>query len=111
MVLSKMKAAVAAFFDLPLEEKKKHSMAENDLQGYGQAYVVSEQQKLDWGDLFFLITCPLEDRNMKYLPTTYPGFRYVMKYIYTSLITYSPHSITVCDRQKKLDRYTFKKLF
>ncbi|EXB65269.1 Protein SRG1 [Morus notabilis] len=75
MVLSKMKAAVAAFFDLPLEEKKKYSMAENDLQGYGQAYVVSEQQKLDWGDLFFLITCPLEDRNMKYLPTTLPGFR------------------------------------
>lgn len=72
-----MKAAVAAFFDLPLEEKKKHAMAENDVQGYGQAYVASEHQKLDWCDLSFLITQPPECRNLKYWPTTLPGFKYV----------------------------------
>lgn len=70
-----MKAAVAAFFDLPLEEKKKYSMLENDLHGYGQAYVVSEDQKLDWGDLIFLVTCPVEARNMKYWPNKVPGFK------------------------------------
>lgn len=76
-VLDGMKAAVAAFFDLSLEEKKRYAMPENDLQGYGQAYVVSEQQKLDWGDLIFLMTRPIEDRNMKYWPTAVPGFKYV----------------------------------
>ncbi|XVF23936.1 hypothetical protein REPUB_Repub13aG0083000 [Reevesia pubescens] len=28
-------------------------MAANDIQGYGQMYVVSEQQKLDWCDMAF----------------------------------------------------------
>ncbi|PON45820.1 Isopenicillin N synthase-like [Parasponia andersonii] len=69
-----MKAALAAFSNLPLEEKK-YSMAKNDLQGYGEAYVVSEEQKLDWGDSITLMTCPLEARNMKYRPNTLPGFK------------------------------------
>lgn len=76
-VLGDKKTAVAEFFDLPLEEKKKYSMPENDLHGYGQAYVVSEDQTLDWGDLIYLVTRPSADRNMKYWPTTIPGFKYV----------------------------------
>lgn len=74
-VLQKMKTAVAAFFELPLEEKKKYSMAENDLQGYGQGYVVSDQQKLDWGDLIFLLTLPNKYKKMKYWPVTVTGFK------------------------------------
>ncbi|PON45822.1 Oxoglutarate/iron-dependent dioxygenase [Parasponia andersonii] len=74
-VLRDMKAAVAEFFSLSLDEKKKYSMPENDLQGYGQAYVVSKEQKLDWGDLIFLMTSPLEARNMKYWPNSVPGFK------------------------------------
>lgn len=76
-VLHNIKTAVEAFFDLPLEEKKKYAMAENDIQGYGQAYVVSEHQKLDWCDLTFLITQPPEYRNFKYWPSTIPSFKYV----------------------------------
>lgn len=78
-VLTKMKAAVVDFFDLPLLEKKKYAMAANDLQGYGQGYVVSEDQKLDWNDLLFLITLPPNFRNIKYWPLTIPGFKYVNK--------------------------------
>lgn len=77
-VLQKMKASVAAFFELPLEEKKKYSMAENDLQGYGQRYVVSDQQKLDWADLIFLWTQPNRYKKMKYWPLVVPGFRYLL---------------------------------
>ena len=76
-VLLKMKAAMAAFFELPLEEKKKYAQAGNDFQGYGQAYVVSEEQKLDWCDMVFLITLPPEIRNLKYWPDTVTGFKYV----------------------------------
>ncbi|PSR93124.1 hypothetical protein CEY00_Acc27734 [Actinidia chinensis var. chinensis] len=74
-VLTKMKAAVEAFFALPLVEKQKYAMAANDLQGYGQGYVVSDQQKLDWNDLMFLMTLPNKYRNFKYWPTTIPGFK------------------------------------
>nr|GMC63710.1 protein SRG1 [Ipomoea batatas] len=74
-VLRNMKAAVASFFELPVEDKKKYAMAENDLQGYGQGYVVSDQQKLDWNDLMFLVTLPPKYRNMKYWPSTLSGFK------------------------------------
>ncbi|XP_022748497.1 protein SRG1-like [Durio zibethinus] len=74
-VLHKMKTAVAAFFELPLKEKKKYAMAANDLQGFGQAYVVSEEQKLDWNDMIFLNTLPPEKRNFKFWPVTSPGFK------------------------------------
>lgn len=72
-----MKAAAAAFFELPPEEKKMYSMASNDLQGYGQAYVVSEQQKLDWSDILFLMTLPIKDRKLNYWPTRVTDFMYV----------------------------------
>ncbi|KAE8702589.1 hypothetical protein F3Y22_tig00110482pilonHSYRG00406 [Hibiscus syriacus] len=74
-VLLNMKAAVAAFFELPLQEKNKYVQAGTDFQGYGQQYVVSEEQKLDWCDMMFLITLPPEIRNLKYWPHTIPGFK------------------------------------
>ncbi|XP_073137738.1 protein LATERAL BRANCHING OXIDOREDUCTASE 1-like [Henckelia pumila] len=73
--IPKMKASVAAFFALPLAEKKKYAMAANDIQGYGQGYVVSEDQKLDWNDLIFLMTLPSDMRNIKYWPLTIPSFK------------------------------------
>ena len=76
-LLHKIKRAEAAFFNLSLEEKKKYAMAENDIQGYGQAFVVSEEQKLDWCDMNFLITYPPEQKNLKYWPLTVLGFKYV----------------------------------
>ncbi|XP_057804045.1 protein SRG1-like [Salvia miltiorrhiza] len=74
-VLRKMKAAMADFFDLPLSEKKRYGMAANDIEGYGQGYVVSEDQKLDWNDLLFLITLPATSRRFKYWPLTIPAFK------------------------------------
>lgn len=76
-VLSNVQAAVARFFDLSLEEKSKYSMAKDDIQGYGQVFVVSEEQKLDWNDMLFLVTRPIEYRNMEYWPVEIPGFKYV----------------------------------
>lgn len=76
-VLTKMKSVIAEFFELPLSEKKKYAMPENDIHGYGQAHVVSEDQKLDWNDALVLRTLPDNLRNMKYWPLSIPGFKYV----------------------------------
>ncbi|KAH6805669.1 hypothetical protein C2S51_030500 [Perilla frutescens var. frutescens] len=84
-VLTRMKAAMADFFDLPLSEKKKYGMATNDVQGYGQGYVVSDDQKLDWNDLLFLIAMPPESRNIKYWPLTIPGFKEAVEEYATEL--------------------------
>nr|KJB76103.1 hypothetical protein B456_012G071800 [Gossypium raimondii] len=74
-ILEKMKAAVAAFFELPFQEKKKYAKAENEIEGYGQNFVVSEHQKLDWSDMIFLFTFPSQNRNFKFWPLSLPGFK------------------------------------
>ena len=67
---------MAGFFDLPFEQKKKYSLAENDIQGYGQPRVVSQEQKIDWYDTILLVMRPHQYRNMKYWPVEIPGFKY-----------------------------------
>ncbi|KAK1378007.1 Fe2OG dioxygenase domain-containing protein [Heracleum sosnowskyi] len=84
-VLHTMKAVVESFFELPLVEKKVYAMAHNDFQGYGQGYVVSDDQKLDWNDLLFLITSPLMYKNMKHWPNTLTGFREAVELYSTEL--------------------------
>ncbi|KAG1363190.1 S-norcoclaurine synthase 1 [Cocos nucifera] len=73
-VLQNVKCAAAKFFELPLEEKKKYSMAMNDIQGYGQVYVVSEKQKLDWADVLVMVVYPTRFRKLEYWPMTPPDF-------------------------------------
>lgn len=55
-------------------------MEGNDLQGYGQSYVVSEQQKLDWCDPMFLVTFPFEKEKFQALATQSTKFQYVILY-------------------------------
>lgn len=57
-VVEKMKDETQKFFDLPLEEKKKLEQSPGDTDGYGQLFVVSDEQKLDWADFFYLKTAP-----------------------------------------------------
>ncbi|MCE5166007.1 hypothetical protein HAX54_013960 [Datura stramonium] len=57
-VVEKMRDETKKFFDLPLEEKNKFEQSPGDTDGFGQLFVVSEEQKLDWGDLFYLKISP-----------------------------------------------------
>lgn len=53
-----MKDSAAKFFELPLEEKNKIAMPLDDMQGYGHASVVSEDQVLEWSDRLILAVHP-----------------------------------------------------
>ncbi|KAL8103899.1 hypothetical protein AgCh_028193 [Apium graveolens] len=73
-LLEKMMEATQEFFKMPLEEKKKFSQEAGDLEGYGHAFVVSEDQKLEWADLFYVCTLPLRYRKTRMfnkLPVNY----------------------------------------
>ncbi|XP_058104214.1 S-norcoclaurine synthase 1-like [Magnolia sinica] len=74
-VTEKMKADTYEFFKLPLEEKMAYSQPPNSIEGYGQAFVISEEQKLDWGDMLFLAPRPIPSRKMKFWPIHPPTFR------------------------------------
>jgi len=76
-LIQRMKDAVDEFFKLPIKEKETYAMLSNDIQGYGQAYVVSEEQTLDWGDALILFIYPDRYRNLRFWPKTPHGFKYV----------------------------------
>jgi hypothetical protein len=75
-VISNFRKDMAEFFKQPLEAKKVYSMTPGNLQGYGQHFVVSENQKLDWADLFCLVLRPIDSRDMKFWPSHPPSFRF-----------------------------------
>ncbi|XP_021721933.1 protein SRG1-like [Chenopodium quinoa] len=62
-LLETFKLEVTNFLKLPMEEKKKLWQTEDSHEGFGQLFVVSEDQKLDWCDMFFLITLPPQLRK------------------------------------------------
>nr|XP_009387721.2 PREDICTED: S-norcoclaurine synthase 1-like [Musa acuminata subsp. malaccensis] len=73
--MEKMKADIVEVFKLPLEEKKAFAQLPNSLEGYGQAFVVSDDQQLDWADMLYLVTRPLQSRNIDLWPAQPPTFR------------------------------------
>ncbi|KAK3189768.1 hypothetical protein Dsin_029329 [Dipteronia sinensis] len=68
-LLESIEMVAKDFFMLPLEEKQKYPMAPGTVQGYGQAFVFSENQKLDWCNMFALGVEPHYIRNPKLWPS------------------------------------------
>ncbi|KAG6625114.1 hypothetical protein CIPAW_16G073700 [Carya illinoinensis] len=59
-VLQNTKDVTAEFFYLPLIDKNGYSMPSDDIQGYRDAYVVSEEQTLNWSDALILVIYPTQ---------------------------------------------------
>lgn len=57
-LLEEFNAEVVKFFELPYAEKKKLWQQPDNHEGFGQLFVVSEEQKLDWSDMFYITTLP-----------------------------------------------------
>ncbi|KAE9610562.1 hypothetical protein Lal_00029684 [Lupinus albus] len=73
-LVENVKTNALEFFKLPLEEKKKFMQKEGEMEGYGQV-VVSEEQKLEWADMFLMITSPQHLRNPNLFPNIPLPFR------------------------------------
>ncbi|KAJ8766739.1 hypothetical protein K2173_007806 [Erythroxylum novogranatense] len=67
-VLESIEKVAKGFFMLPLEKKQRYPMVPGTVQGYGQAFVFSEDQKLDWCNMFALGITPHYIRNPKLWP-------------------------------------------
>lgn len=74
-LLEKMEKLAKEFFMLPLEEKEKYPMPPGGIQGYGHAFVFSEEQKLDWCNMFALGLAPAFMRKPELWPSNPPSFR------------------------------------
>ncbi|CAH8304201.1 unnamed protein product [Eruca vesicaria subsp. sativa] len=73
--LDKVKSEIQDLFNLPMEEKKKLWQQPGEIEGFGQAFVVSEEQKLDWNDMFYLTMQPVRSRKPHLLPKLPLPFR------------------------------------
>ncbi|KAJ1296230.1 hypothetical protein BS78_01G283900 [Paspalum vaginatum] len=73
-VICNFRNDMAGFFKQTLEAKKVYSMVPGNLEGYGQHFVVSENQKLDWADMFYLMLRPRDSRDMRFWPSYPPSF-------------------------------------
>ncbi|XP_021722400.1 protein SRG1-like [Chenopodium quinoa] len=62
-LLETFKEEVTNFLKLPMEEKKILWQQQDNQEGFGQLFVVSEDQKLDWCDMFYVTTLPLKLRK------------------------------------------------
>ena len=60
-----------------MEEKKKHCRDPGEMEGFGHNFVFSEEQKLDWSDVFSMLTLPVD--NPKLIANLPSNFRF---YIY-----------------------------
>ncbi|KAM0865220.1 hypothetical protein ACQ4PT_043437 [Festuca glaucescens] len=89
-VIAGVKRDTEKFFQLPLDVKNVYAQRPGDLQGYGQAFVQSNDQKLDWGDLLGLCTQPPQARDMSYWPSQPRTFR-------NSIEEYSSELMKVAD--------------
>jgi hypothetical protein len=74
-LLEKVKFDIQEFFMLPMDEKKKYWQQPGELEGFGQAFVVSEEQKLNWGDIFILVMLPIIMRKPHLFPKLPLPFR------------------------------------
>ncbi|KAJ3672099.1 hypothetical protein LUZ60_006820 [Juncus effusus] len=90
-LMDQMEELAREFFMLPLEEKEKYPMVPGTIQGYGHAFVFSEDQKLDWCNMLALGLEPAFIRNPKLWPTK-------PQLLSETLNTYSSEIRKLCQR-------------
>ncbi|KAJ9135939.1 hypothetical protein P3X46_033059 [Hevea brasiliensis] len=74
-ILEKVKLQTEEFFNLPMEEKMKFWQKPGEIEGFGQHFVTSEEQKLEWADLFYVVTLPTHLRKPHLFSNFPPSFR------------------------------------
>ncbi|KAI6705602.1 hypothetical protein NL676_008564, partial [Syzygium grande] len=65
-LLEDLRHEIEEFFKLPLSEKTKFGIRSGEVEGYGN--VTRLEEKLDWGDRFFMIINPIAKRRPHLFP-------------------------------------------
>lgn len=98
-----MKGSTEAFFALPAEAKQQFRQEAGQLEGYGQLFVVSEDQKLDWADVLYLNTQPPERRNHRFWPHSLSraldAYSAAVKHVADRLLGAMSRNLGLTDRQ------------
>lgn len=110
-LVEKVKKDTQDFFNLPMEEKENLKQVDGDLDGYGQAFVVSEEQKLDWADMFYLTTLPPYFRKQHIFSNLPQPFRGTVELYVTELKKLSLKIIDFLAKALNIDEEYIKEQF
>ncbi|XP_015967528.1 protein SRG1 [Arachis duranensis] len=77
-LVENFKKEVQQFFNLPIEKKKEFWQKPGEMEGFGQMFVVSDEHKLEWADLFHIVTLPSYIRKPHLFPRIPQPFRDVL---------------------------------
>ncbi|KAK7401739.1 hypothetical protein VNO78_13451 [Psophocarpus tetragonolobus] len=110
-LVEKVKLEVQDFFNLPMSEKKKFWQSPQHMEGFGQAFVVSEDQKLDWGDLFFMTTLPKHLRMPHLFPQLPLPFRKTLELYSQELINLAMVVIEQMGKALKMEETEIREIF
>ncbi|CAM8912053.1 unnamed protein product [Rhodiola kirilowii] len=86
----------------------------DDVEGYGQAFVVFEEQKLDWADMFYMITLLVSMRKPPpphLLPKLPPSLREAIEEYSLELKSLSMKLLEFLSMALKMDSEEFKDMF
>ncbi|KAK1382094.1 Thebaine 6-O-demethylase [Heracleum sosnowskyi] len=111
LLLEQVKTEVDEFFKLPLEEKRKFGQLDGDVEGLGQAFVVSNEQKLDWADMLYMITLPTELRKPHLLPQLPLSFRNALEAYSRELKSLAMKIFNAMAKALKMEPEEFEVLF
>ena len=75
-LLQKLKSDLGEFYKFPSEERMKYKMRPGVVEGYRHSPIWLEDQKLDWGDRFYMTTNPIHSRKLHLLPELPPALRF-----------------------------------
>ncbi|KAL1328443.1 hypothetical protein HN51_038298 [Arachis hypogaea] len=84
-VLENLEVEMEKFFNLSKEEKSKYQVEEGDFQGYGNVKRRSKDEKVDWGERFFMVINPMERRKADLLEKLPPSLRETLETYFAEL--------------------------
>ncbi|MED6118182.1 hypothetical protein PIB30_000160 [Stylosanthes scabra] len=110
-LLDKVKLGLQDFFNLPMSEKKKFWQTPEHIEGFGQAFVHSEDQKLDWADIFYMLTQPKHLRIPHLFPQLPFPFRETMELYSQELKNLAIVIISQMAKALKIEEVEMRELF
>ncbi|KAL5774114.1 hypothetical protein ACOSP7_011671 [Xanthoceras sorbifolium] len=110
-LLEKVKVEIQEFFKLPMEEKKKYLQHPEDIEGFGQAFVVSEEQKLDWADMLYMVTLPTHLRKPHLFPNLPLPLRDTLEAYSTELRNLAMKILNLMAKALRMEPNDMKELF
>ncbi|KAH7545095.1 hypothetical protein FEM48_Zijuj01G0056900 [Ziziphus jujuba var. spinosa] len=94
-----------------VEEKNKFEQRDGEIEGLGQVFVVSEEQKLDWADMFYILTLPTRMRKPHLFPNLPLHFRDTLEAYSVELENIAHKILELMAKALRMDPKDMRELF